>query len=347
MENLTSVNKPFKFVEKVWITNISISVILSIASLYLLAVVLHFYFKVDKQKKENFSNLTIEKKYAVLSKYTCIVIACMSVYRNLNSIVLLIVEVQEVTATNASLLDRNSLETACDVLPVLGNFALSLGTGSVYFFLWIRQRVFYVHPSLKVLNNRVIRIISSSILFFWLIFFTCFGLCYVVIVRYHYNQDCLIVENTVEIYGFLIISYVVVSMLMQIALLGLFINPILKRTSWRQINQGRNSGLLRRVKKAIFLTAVCLLSDMILSAATYFSHTPNQSSLFATFSINLVINHLVTIGCYDQWKKILLPFWHSSGETATPALVGNRNQKLREKNSSQDNYANKTVESVY
>ena len=312
MENNVNINQTFVFVEEFVKFNLITSIALLIVSTYVFVALLFYHFKTDKKVKKKFSELTLESKYALLSKYTCMAIAFFSLYRNLNAIGLFIFESQVNAAENSTINDRNFSESACNVLSKIGNFALSFGTGLVYLFLWIRQRVLYVHPLLKLLNNGLTRIISSSIIFFWLTFYAGFGLSYVVIVQYYYNQECLIVESTVDLYANLVISYVAVTLFMQLCLLGLFIYPILNQAFLRQNSAVEwNSKLLARVKKAIVLTAVCLLSDIFSSALAYYTYIPNATSLFSMFSINLTINHLATIGCFNKWKTILFP-WNCS-----------------------------------
>ena len=93
---------------------------------------------------------------------------------------------------------------------------------------------------------------------------------------------------------------------MQIILLRLFIYPMLKQTLWQSNqNHKRSNRLMKRVKKAIFLKSICLTTDFLSILTTQFLLVKNANAMSFPFSLNLEINLLVTIACFDHGKKML------------------------------------------
>ena len=307
MENTSYENETYIFNYGIWNANIVISGILTVVSAYIITALAYHESRIES-KRDKFSRLSVEHKFALISKFLCILIAVISLFRNLTGIGLLLVEIQEELMGNISTAQRSTLEIGCNVLARIGNMLVSLGLGFVYLFLWFRQRIFFVHPSLKVLYNKIVRCASFGIIVVWFMYYTSAGICYWTLVQYHFNHDCLVVPSTVRSYFYLILFWGVVAFLMQIALLALFLYPILKKTSWQNQKTSRNSDLMKRVKKAVALTCTCLISDILFTAITVVLHTYNTSGIFATFSINLVVNQLVTVGCFDNWQLLLWPW---------------------------------------
>ena len=313
MANITDSTQTMtsQFRPSVWINDLVISSILVIVSLYLLVALLYHHFKVEKRLKEGFFQLSQEKRYGLLSKYTCICIGFVSLIRILNSIALLAVEGISVFP-NSLTLQVESAETACDVVAPIANFALTLGSGLVYLFLWFRQRVFYVHSSLKVLNNKCVRFFSFAIIFCWILGWISLIIAYFIEVRYQYDENgvCQFEEGIILPYAYIIVSWCVLSIMMQIGLLGLFLYPILKRRLWidQQQQSGRNDPLIKRVKKAVILASICLGTDVLSVVVLFVIYEEDTNSAVFMYSVNLVINHLVTIVCFDYWKRLLWPW---------------------------------------
>ena len=310
MNVTTSANSEttFVFQIRVWITDLVFHISLLVFSIYIITALIYHEVKVEK-RKERFIEASTEKKYAMLSKLVCIFIGFMSFLRNLNSIGSLWVEI--IAISRNSMLDED-LKLACQILPKSGNIIMTSGLGFVYCFLWLRQRVFYIHPSLKVLNNLTTRILSSATAVAWLIFFVSLFISYMIVVQYdlHAGGGCLVRKSIIYSYFAIILTWGIVSLLIQIALLGLFIYPVMKKVSWTDKNLNQTSVLVKRVRKAMYLTLTCLVSD-IMSAAVplaLLKENVNQNHLFFFYSINLAVNHVVTVACFDHWKDLIWPW---------------------------------------
>ena len=315
------------------------SIILALFSIYIATSLIYHHLMLEHSKNEKFSMLALEKKFALISKFICILIAVISAIRNANSMGLLIV-VKTAAYNDIDILRIDILQTACKILPRIGILTLTIGTGLVYLFLWFRQRVFYIHPSINILNNRLVRAISWGIILVWFLYYVLAMVYYLILAQYqfYHNGGCLVIADDYSslIYFYVGISWAIVSVLMQIALLGLFIFPIIKRTLWRSKEANQNLLLFKRVKKAIIITAVCLISDILSAFITWATATPNVTSFLGIYSINLFINHLATVACFDHWKLLLLPWKRNPQkkryyfQKSDATLSGSADQKINE-----------------
>ena len=297
----------FKFNKAAWIGNIVVTSILAVTSLYLFVALLYHQLKLQKSKK-NFLDLDLEKKFRVLSKYTCISIAAASIFQNLSSTSLLLVEGDyNAVFSNVSMLHTNSSETACNVLILFITLGLGSGSALVILFLWFRQSVFYVHSSLKVLNNKCLKICSFSVMaLYYLAFVSALIFSFINFEDELSQTGCLFGQHDGVDLSY---AWLISSSFMQLALLGLFIYPMLKRSQWMtDQHDERNSRLMRRVKKAIVLASICLVTDVssFLVIGLLVSKTSNRVEY--PYSINLMVNLMVAIVCFDYWKILLWPW---------------------------------------
>ena len=316
MENLTNSNETaYRFRREIRFSNFAISSILAVFSLYVLVALVYNQICLEEPRNKNFFRLTLGRKYSLLSKYTCIAITIVSLIRQLGSIGGFLVA-NNVIFSNESIHQSNVLEIYCDVLPPIGNFVLTAGSGLVYLFLWFRQRVFYVQSSLLVINSKCLRVFSTAIIILWIMFWVSLSLVYFIRVSYRYDKTgvCQYVLDTGRdwTYGEIIVVWCVASLLMQLCLLGLFIYPMLKRDLWIKTQNGeenvRNKILMRRVKKALMLSSVCLGTDILSGVILAILHKEGSNGPIFPFNLNLFINHSATIACFDNWKQMLWPW---------------------------------------
>ena len=315
MDNSTNTTHEISFAFRlhIWYSNIIISGILGVISLYLV-IALIFYEIKEKTPKQRFFQMSMERKFAVLSKYTCIIIGITSLIRHCTGFARMLFEYNAVFSNRSQGQHRfRDYASTCQTFSILANFTITFGSGLVFSFLWFKQRVFHIHPCLKKLNNKIVRGISNGIMVIWFLYYVSLYFCYFILVHYYFNKQggCLLTESSHDAYFLLVISWTAISILMQIILLGLFIYPMLKRTLWQSDqNHERSNGLMQRVKKAILLASTCLATDLLSILAYQFLFAKNANVVIFPYSINLVINHLVTIVCFDHWKQLLWPWYH-------------------------------------
>ena len=334
----------FVFQMNIWITNLVFHILLLVFSIYIITALIYHEVKVEK-KRERFVEASTEKKYAMLSKLVCIFIGFISLLRNLNSIGSLLLEIY-IQKQYPQTISRNStfdedLKLVCQILSKSGNIILTSGLGFVYCFLWLRQRVFYIHPSLKVLNNLTTRILSSATIIVWLIFFVSLFISYMIIVQYdlHAGGGCVVRESIIYPYLAIILTWGFASLLIQIALLGLFIYPIMKKVSWTDKNLDQTSVLVKRVKKAVYLTLACLVSDIMSALLPPALFKENQNNLFFFYSINLAVNHVVTVACFDYWKDLVWPWNVNKNKIAVTKKSGSRNFAVKEQSNDKKTFS--------
>ena len=304
MENITECTG-LEIKSEYAISNIAVCSLVFLISLYLLLALVYHEIKAKKSHQIGFLQLRIEKRYSVLSKYTCISIgiASLVLYIGLASFW----SVAGIAIFIGS--NQTAVETVCVVVPPIVNVAITGGNGLVYLFLWLRQRVIYVHPSLKVLNNKCVSAFSFVVLILWILFWISLLIAYFIKIRYKLNRKsaCVVAEDSFKPYNETALALTTVSILMQISLLSLFIYPILKQAWWR--DHQINPNLMRRVKKAVVFASICLVTDIatIVVYSIFTTECVVNRAVWG-FSSNLLINHLITIGCFDHWKKLLWPW---------------------------------------
>ena len=319
MENLTNYNETsYIFKREVWISNIVLRIIFLMVSLYLFTAQVYHQVKVEKPMKVKFLQLKLERKYSVLSRYTYIAISVFSVIWYFNGFGLNALEGFTIFF-NESTQQSSAVDVACYILPLIAGIANTVGNFFIYVFLWLRQSIFYVHSSCKILYNTYLKSFSFSILIFFFLFVVSLLFAYLIKVRFTINKAgfCQVQVRNGDSNAYLQIltAWTIASILIQVSLLGLFICPLLKQASWQQKLSGKrtkksmkNNRMLRRVKKAVVLASICLVTDILTVVATRLAFEENKNNFSFMYDINLAINQLVTIACFDHWKKLLWPW---------------------------------------
>ena len=328
MENLTHFNNAsYTFRYGIWMSDFVFSCILLMISLYLFVALVYHQIKVENFLIAKFFRLTLEKKYRALSKYTCIVIGLFSIIRCLCDIAVNFIEWNAVFF-NDSVQPPASAGSACNVLSQASASALFCGNVFVYVYLWFRQSIFYVQSTLKVLYGNKIKAFSFFILVFYLVSGISLFIVYSILVQYALNNAgfCQIQENKNSDASYVqpLIAWITLSMVMQISLLGLFVYPLLKQATWNKNQQGMQSNrTLQKVKKAVILASVSLVTDIcsLVSLALVYGKNTNNPSLL--YDVNLAINHLVTIACFSFWRKLFWPWRVQCGTISFVAVDEN------------------------
>jgi len=298
------------FIKTIWNINTGIHSFLALVSLYFAITLIYHHIKLNKPSIDGFFRQSIEKRYSVLTKYTCISIAIASLSRHFISLIYQVTRINRFFS-NASLPPSSNDDTNICVGPYyVGNTFQTVGSGLVYLFLWFRQRIFYVNPSLRI-SNSCLRVFSFAILILWILFWISLLIAYFIMIQFHFENKvgCVFESDSKIAYFKMVLAWTAVSFFMQIGLLVLFVFPIFNRSLWRnQQRNERNSRLMKRVKKAVILTSVCLGTDIVTFIVLVLLYEEYGNFVYSTYSINLVINHLVTIACFDYWKKLLWPW---------------------------------------
>ena len=295
------------------LVNFGINGFVATISFYLLILLTFHLIKINL--KNDLCNSTPEKLRATTLKIICFFVALLVLVRSLTQFGFLRLNYYFNISGNLSENERADADTICSAVIIISDLTLIFGTGLVYVFLWLRQRIFFMYPELKKLSNNCVKIFSTAVLVVWLLYFAVVAIRYLLFVRYHFSlsKACETVDKQAndEILR-IVISWVIMTVLMEISLLGLFLFPLLKRKNWRKKSIKKSkltSILVMRIKKATALALIAALSDVAAFIVSVENGGPITS---AAFNLNMLIDLLGAIGCFDYWRSLLFPckFFH-------------------------------------
>ena len=294
---------------KLWKGDVIIISIVTPISLYLLISLLYFNHKTTNGEFINFFLNSSHQKYRLLCIYICISIGFLSTVRHVYSIGFLIVK-GLLFLHNLSL-PQNNLYVLCDVLSRLDIIIYGIINILVMLCLWFKQRTFYIHSHFQNFNE--CKLCSYVVLFIYIVSNVagCIYLMYEVQFRYvggicfpitHSLSSFVIMYNW-TVHTVVLISAAMLSFLPHVIFLLLFICPIMNLRSQRSREVQQNNQLdclKRKMIKAICSAAFCFVTTI----ATYLFMGFVLPSFYIAY-INVVINHLAVIACFDCWKKLL------------------------------------------
>ena len=314
----------FQFRREIWMNDMVFRHILVLVSLYLLmALIYHKLKNLPLEENDVHSNYNCQ--------YTCIAIAVVSVIRHATEIVGGYLE------QNNGIFTTESLETFCDIIRPIANFALTAGSGLVFLFLWFAHRKFYVNRHLREISNKCLRVFSIATIIVWVLFWISMLIIYVLHISYRFDESGIcqyeLATGSDWTYGEIIIVWTVASILMHLCLIGLFIYPLAK-SAWFQnsIEAERDSvnALHSAIKKALIIALTCFITDLISGGILLIFYKENANTPTFSYSINLVVNHLLTIIWFPVYKKMLWP-WNIN-------LTKGRTYKVKEREQTEDIY---------
>ena len=319
VETLNSPNQIFDIISnhpiffKFWKAEVIIVSIVAPISLYLLIALLYFNHKTMKGDFKNFFLVSSQQKYRLLCNYICVSIGFLLTIRHAYSIGFLIAK-GLLRFHNLSL-PQNNLDVVCNVLSRLDIIIYVIINILVMLCLWFKQRTFYVHSHFqrnfkecKLCGYVVlfIYIVSNAAGFIYLMYEFQFryvgGYCFPIT----HSLSSFVVMYRWTVFTVGSTSVVMSSFLSQVILLLLFICPLINLRSQRSREVQQNNQLdclKRKMIKAICLAALCFAADIVTYLLLIF-----VGPVFPILDINVVINHLAVIACFDCWKKLLWPW---------------------------------------
>lgn len=257
---------------------------------------------------------------------------------------------QVVLLVSAHLVQNSSCERTMDT----ANVCYSVSVTSAYLFLWFRQQSFYSHPVLGKLAGNAVKIISFMSLVVLSLAAATVALFFVLPISYK-NSDhgCVLLnaneskfmngesvaknDNTI-VYG--MFATLVFS---QFLLLGLFINPLLRKkkfiqsptkemgpktsqdsekqdkrrsrigsafTSARQFSKrvfnGNANSIYKTIRRSVVCAMVALLTDLIamLFAVMVSNDTPRHVTNLV-YDLSMLINVLCVLASFTKWLEII------------------------------------------
>ena len=109
-----------------------------------------------------------------------------------------------------------------------------------------------------------------------------------------------------DAFFYIMLSWVIMTVLMEISLLGLFIFPLLNKKAGGKKHQKTklNISIDNESKKAIALTLITAWSNIVTFLLSIVIRGPIFS---AVFNLNILVNLLAEVKCFDHWRSLLCP----------------------------------------
>ena len=303
-----NVNEIFQKISLYLLISSTLNTILAFLSLYLL-MVLSFYFYKNKSKLNLFIFPHKKMNYPTISKIIFLVVNILVFARCVCAVIYFGFKLNTdvIISGNLSKEEKIYVDARCQAALGFFDITLFIKTGLIYFFLWIRQRIFYVHSKFKVFCNKCVRFISFGSVFGMLLWEVAIIVCYFIFV---YHRLCSNPDfKTVSWLWTINILWEVKTIVIDLLLLSLFVFPLIKHQNRRKNKlSGLNSTsvLNKTVKKVLFLSVISLISDISVVIVEYLLQLEFIISI-ALSNISMLINLFAAIGCFNNWKSILCP----------------------------------------
>lgn len=198
----------------------------------------------------------------------------------------------------------------CNVIIKLEIVLYALPIATIYVFLWLRQRLLYQHPTMRLLSSRTTRVVSWVTLAMMIVAELGTALIFLIVRQYRSSEyGCLLKESSLaNIIPWLII--LVSSVIFQGSLLMLFVYPL-----WNQRNkmksfqsEHQNIDVLRPIiVRVLVMTSVCVFSDVVAALVTLTTENILISNILYDF--NLLVNLIGIVCSFKDWPERLTPFY--------------------------------------
>ncbi|XP_076818515.1 uncharacterized protein LOC143464551 isoform X2 [Clavelina lepadiformis] len=186
---------------------------------------------------------------------------------------------------------------------------LIIGFGCLAMFLWLRQRVMYKFPQLKHLATK------------WVVWWSRFSLVLIIVatisgvgivlgywrsVYWVYHGKCVSSASGLASSA---LSGVVTSIAVHVSLLFLFVRFIALNRMRAGKKLPSNEKTTALVKRCCILTAVCIITDVVMLVVTTLikGHVPEILTVLV-LDLDQILNLSCVVLCFGQWKNSLLPW---------------------------------------
>jgi len=277
-----------RFHDASWITGLVEQVLSTVVLSWIIISITIYGIRNGKWKKENkltSGNLSSRKIYmsailAMLSNFFCVVVNVLS--------------------NNYS---YNEPCHNCFALCKLYDFAIFFTYFAILLFLWLRQRSFYLHPSLSVLNQFLpIRLLNWTSLLLLTVGVAVPAVVWLSGDNYTSSKTFVcVLKSVTEVNMNPWIVGLVLSLICQCMLLGLVVYPMYKQADVRK----------KRVYRFIIRTSataiVCIIGNFTTLGLPYILAQTTRQFLFIStvVDINLLINVFSLVFSFEVWGDIL------------------------------------------
>ncbi|XP_039268335.2 uncharacterized protein LOC120343265 [Styela clava] len=275
-----------------WLTLVAVTGCGFILNLYIvIAMIIHL------SRMKNLSKSLKKKgpkRYRILMEISLLITACMVLFN---------------TPATEKIIVELYVPSLCPVMRRIRGTAGSFVFLFSYLTLWFRQRSIYNDPAMRHLTTKTTRTLSIVVVFLltlsplttFLIYVSAYTFAVV-------DSGCAIVSSTVNPQAMWIVIGST-SLLMQFMLLWLFVIPLYKHKS--NLTQGGNLGNRLKIKsitRRAFITGLaCSITDTLSVAMAASSVLRDGVTLPLSMYITLLVNLLMVLLSFPDWKKKMLP----------------------------------------
>lgn len=216
----------------------------------------------------------------------------------------------------------------CDVGIKFKLFNYVISINLLYLLLWLRQRIFYSHPTMKFLNTRLIRFFGWSTAAIILLGLISTSTIFLVAGKYVGTQwGCVIHDSPlIKIRWMIMISCTIVS---QLLLLSLFVYPLVKHRLRSSVSRGSSThsdSIIQLIKRATVTTAICIATDLGFALVIFkFAHKIMTMTTFL-YDVNILVNVICVICSFPNWRVRMLGCSHrkrdGQGEQEVSTMSG-------------------------
>jgi len=277
-----------RFRDTSWITALVEQVLSAVVLSWIIISITVYGIRNGKWKKENkltSGNLSSRKIYmsailAMLSNFFCVVVNVLS--------------------------NNYSYNKPCDhcyALCKLYDFAIFFTNFSILLFLWLRQRSFYLHPSLSVLNQFLpIRLLNWTSLLLLTVGVAVPSVVWLAGDNYtSSNTFVCVLKSVTETDMRPVITGLVLSIICHCMLLGLVVYPLCKQADVRR------KRIYRFIIRTTVTATVCIIGNC---TALVLTHHLSKSSyrpvrVKTVITLNTLINVFSLVFSFEVWRDIL------------------------------------------
>ena len=283
--NFVTINR---FHDASWISSTVVGTLSAVVLSWIIISITIYGIRNGKWKNENkltCGNLSSRKIYmsailAMLSNFFCVVVNGL--------------------ANNYS---YNEPCDYCYALCELYDFGIFFTHFAILLFLWMRQRSFYLHPSLSVLNKHLpIRLLNWTSLLLLTVGIAVASAIWLAADNHTSSKTFVcVVKSVTEIDMNPWIAGLALSLICQCILLGLVVYPLCKQADVRKRR------IYRFIIRTIVTATVCFTCNAVTLGSTYFLAQSSYRivSISTVIDLNLLSNVFSVVFSFEVWRDIL------------------------------------------
>ena len=191
----------------------------------------------------------------------------------------------------------------CNVVVKVKVTLSSISVWNVYLFLWTRQRLCYSEPVMHHLSSHFMKAMSWISLLLLAVAQITSTILFVVTRFYKLTHlGCRkYMSTTSDKVPWIFIGAMTVCF--QIIFLFLFIFPLIKhKAAIKSTPKVGSHIVLRLIKRAAFMTSVCIVTDLVSLLVILFASDKNEIVMILAYDVSLLTNIICVVASFSDWK---------------------------------------------